>query len=74
MYIHCVYTYLYNYVYIHCTPSYIEQMPRAGDEIVVSIGPFESDIACTSVHQEHDTLKYATVHKKSQCTCTYKQV
>ena len=38
-------------------PFCIEQKPQVGDERVVSIGPFERDIACTSIHQEHGILK-----------------
>ena len=51
-------------MYMYKLPSCTEQKPQVDDEIVVSIGPFESDIVCISVHQEHDTLK-KHVHKST---------
>ena len=54
------------HVYTYTLPSYIERKPLVGDEIVVNIGPFESDIVCTSVHQEHDTLKNTTVFENQR--------
>ena len=64
LYMYNVHTQYIVHVRMYTLPSYIEQKPQAGDEIVAGIDPFESDIACTSVHQEHDTLKYTTAHEK----------